>query len=131
MVAVSLFVLLLAENARVPVDDPATHLELTMVHEVMVLDHAGADLAAILYAGALKLSLFAALVVGVVVPRGALSRPASLGVLAVGMAVVAVGIGIVESAMARLRMPKVPIFLVAGSAAAALALLLVIYQPAP
>jgi formate hydrogenlyase subunit 4 len=127
MIAASLFVLLLAENARVPVDDPATHLELTMVHEVMVLDHGGPDLALILYAGSLKLTVFAALVVAILVPRSALSPLAALAVLVLGMVVVAVGVGIVESAMARLRMPKIPLFIVAGSAAAAMALLLVIY----
>ncbi|HEV8612846.1 MAG TPA: NADH-quinone oxidoreductase subunit H, partial [Gemmatimonadales bacterium] len=59
MVAAGLFALLLAECARVPVDDPATHLELTMIHEVMVLDHSGPDLALLLYAGAVKLAVFA------------------------------------------------------------------------
>ena len=51
---------LLAETCRVPVDDPLTHLELTMIHEVMVLDHSGPDLALILYASALKMALFGA-----------------------------------------------------------------------
>ena len=64
LIAAALFVLLLAECARSPVDDPTTHLELTMIHEVMILDHSGPDLGAILYASALKLSLL-----GVVVSR--------------------------------------------------------------
>ena len=68
LVAVVLVVLLLAENSRIPVDDPNTHLELTMIHEVMVLDHGGPDLAFILYAAALKLWLFGALIVDLVIP---------------------------------------------------------------
>ncbi len=59
-----LFLLLLVENCRIPVDDPNTHLELTMIHEVMVLDHSGPNLAYILYGSALKLWLFAALLAG-------------------------------------------------------------------
>ena len=58
LVALSIFVVALAENSRIPVDDPATHLELTMIHEVMVLDHSGPDLALIQYGAALKLYLF-------------------------------------------------------------------------
>ncbi len=64
----ALMIVLLAENARIPVDDPNTHLELTMIHEVMVLDHGGPDLAFILYGAALKLWLFAALIVAMVLP---------------------------------------------------------------
>src|ERR1041385_2636895 len=81
MVAAGLFGLLLAECARVPVDDPNTHLELTMIHEVMVLDHAGPDLALLLYAGAVKLAVMSALVTSLLVPRSALSLAGSLAVL--------------------------------------------------
>ena len=63
LAAGSLYVVFLAENARVPVDDPNTHLELTMIHEVMVLDHTGPDLAMIEYGAALKLWAFGSLVV--------------------------------------------------------------------
>ncbi|HSP92967.1 MAG TPA: NADH-quinone oxidoreductase subunit H, partial [Thermoanaerobaculia bacterium] len=68
--ALSLFAVLLAENSRIPVDDPNTHLELTMVHEVMVLDHGGVDLAFVLYGACLKLWLWSALLVGVLLPAG-------------------------------------------------------------
>ncbi len=122
----SLFMLLLAENARVPIDDPATHLELTMIHEVMVLDHSGPDLALILYAGAVKFALFSALVVSVVVPRAWLTPWAAGGSLLVGLAVVAVLVGIVEAAMARLRMDRIPQFLVAASALAGFAVILLL-----
>jgi len=125
LVGISLFVLLLAENCRVPVDDPATHLELTMIHEVIVLDHGGPDLALILYGSALKLALFGVLVVSVFVPRAGLPAPAAVAVLFAGVGVVAIAVGVVESVMARLRLTRVPQLLVG---AAALALFGIILQ---
>src|SRR6516164_8755335 len=68
LVLLSWFVVLLAENARIPFDDPNTHLELTMVHEVMVLDHGGPVLGMILYSTVLKLFVFASLVVRLAIP---------------------------------------------------------------
>jgi formate hydrogenlyase subunit 4 len=127
MVGASLFAVLLAENSRVPVDDPATHLELTMIHEVIVLDHSGPDLALILYGSALKLALFGALLVGVLLPRAGLPAAASLAVLAGGLLVVAALVGVVESVMARLRLDRVPQFLVAASALAFLAVVLLLW----
>ncbi len=124
LVGISLFVLLLAENSRVPVDDPATHLELTMIHEVMVLDHGGPDLALILYGGALKLALFGVLVVSVFVPRAGFAGPAALALLFAGLGVVAVGVGVVESVMARLRLARVPQLLVGAAALALFATIL-------
>jgi formate hydrogenlyase subunit 4 len=59
MIAIAIFIVLLAENARIPVDDPNTHLELTMIHEVMVLDHSGPDFGFILYAAALSFGCWA------------------------------------------------------------------------
>ena len=126
MVTVSLFLVLLAEGSRVPVDDPATHLELTMIHEVMVLDHSGPDLALILYGHALKLALFGSLLVGTLVPRAALAAPLAISVLVLGLIVVAVAVGIVESVMARLRLNRVPQFLTAASALAALGVILLL-----
>ena len=128
--AASLFVLVLAECARVPVDDPSTHLELTMIHEVMVLDHSGPDLALILYSGALKLSLFGALIVGVLVPRPDLPAAASMAILMSGLVVIGVGVGIVEATMARLRLPKVPLYLAGASSLALFSLVLVLWSGA-
>lgn len=124
LVSIALVVLLLAENCRIPVDDPNTHLELTMIHEVMVLDHGGPDLAFILYGAALKLWLFAALLIGIVLPvrSGYFFVDTSVAVL--GMFGVAVLVGLVESCMARLRLPRVPQLLVGAVALAALALIL-------
>jgi len=118
--------LALAETSRVPVDDPATHLELTMIHEVIVLDHSGPDLAMILFANAVKLALFGALVVSVLVPLGELAPWLASLVLLAGLGVVAVGVGIVESSMARLRMTRVPQFLVAASALAVFGVILLL-----
>jgi formate hydrogenlyase subunit 4 len=126
MVAASLFLVLLAENSRVPVDDPATHLELTMIHEVMVLDHSGPDLALILYGGALKLTLFAALLVGAILPRATLAPPLAFAVLLAGLAGAGIAVGVVESVMARLRLTHVPQFLTAASALAALGVILLL-----
>ena len=126
LLASSLFVLMLAECARVPVDDPATHLELTMIHEVMVLDHSGPDLAFILYANALKLGLFAALILDLVVPRAMLGGWASAAVLVAAMVAAGVAVGIVESTMARLRLPKVPLFIAGGAALGLFGLILLL-----
>ncbi len=123
LVIIALMIVLLAENARIPVDDPNTHLELTMIHEVMVLDHGGPDFAFILYSAALKLWLFAALMVGMVLPATGnawLDLLLALG----GMLVVAVIIGVIESVMARLRLVIVPQLLVGAGALAAVAFLL-------
>ncbi len=110
-------VLLLVENCRIPVDDPNTHLELTMIHEVMVLDHSGPNLAFIQYGAALKLWLFSSLLTGLflpVMPAWAHTL-ASLG----GIFLLAVAVGVVESVMARLRMHVVPALIgLAGSVAA-------------
>jgi formate hydrogenlyase subunit 4 len=124
IVAVSLFFVLLAETSRVPVDDPSTHLELTMIHEVSVLDHSGPDLALLLYGGALRMGLFAALPVSLFMSRVGLAAPLALGALVVGMVGVAVAVGVVESSMARLRLSRVPQFLVAASVLASLGVIL-------
>jgi len=121
LAAAALFIVFLAENARVPVDDPATHLELTMVHEVMVLDHTGPDLALIEYGAALKLWAFAGLVVGALVPRTGRWLP-DLAIALAGLAVVALVTGGVESTMARLRLRRVPQLLIAATTLAALSI---------
>jgi formate hydrogenlyase subunit 4 len=119
-----LFVLLQAEAARVPVDDPLTHLELTMIHEVMVLDHSGPELAAMQYAAALKMTMVAGLIATLLNPfdpltQTALALVASLAI----MAAVAVAVGCVESLVARLRMRLVPHYLMLATAVAAQGLL--------
>ncbi|MBL9205277.1 MAG: NADH-quinone oxidoreductase subunit H [Opitutaceae bacterium] len=111
LLAAGLFTVLLAENCRVPFDDPNTHLELTMIHEVMVLDHSGPPLAAILHGASVKLLLFSVLLVQAVLPVANLPAPAAAALLAGGVLGVVVGIGLVESLIARLAFRKVPLLL--------------------
>lgn len=125
LVAFAVFVVFLAENARIPVDDPNTHLELTMIHEVMILDYSGPDLGIVLYAAALKLWVLGALIVNILICATGLSGISGLIVFAGGMFLLAVLVGIVESIMARLSLLKVPQLLVGASAMSVLALILV------
>jgi formate hydrogenlyase subunit 4 len=124
MAGVSLFILLLAEASRGPVDDPATHLELTMIHEVAILDHGGPDLAFLLYAASLKFVLFAALVAGIFLPRAGWPAPLALAALALALAAVAILVGVIESMLARLRLVRVPQLLAGAGALAALGVIL-------
>ena len=111
LLAAGLFAVLLAENCRVPFDDPNTHLELTMIHEVMVLDHSGPPLAVILHGASLKLLLFAVLLTEAVLPLGKLSLLPAIGALVASVLVVTVGVGLVESLLARLAFRRVPLLL--------------------
>ena len=117
-------VLLLAENARIPVDDPNTHLELTMIHEVMILDTSGPDLALMMYAAALKLWLFSALLVDIVVPLRPQSPWVQAVVILAGTLAVAVVVGVAESVMARLRLVYVPKLLIGAAVLVATALIM-------
>src|SRR3954469_7709280 len=105
LVLISWFIVLLAENSRIPFDDPNTHLELTMIHEVMVLDHSGPAFGMILYGAALKLFVFGALVVRLAVPVSTGSPWLDWPLFVGGVLAVAVVVGVVESTMARLRLP--------------------------
>ena len=124
--AVALALVFLTENARIPIDDPNTHLELTMIHEVMVLDHSGPDLAFIHYGAALKYWVLGALVVGVALPvrleHAWLNTLVGMG----GMLAIAIATGLIEATMARLRLLRVPQMLVGGIALCAVALALVL-----
>ena len=111
LLAAGLFIVLLAENCRVPFDDPNTHLELTMIHEVMVLDHSGPPLAAILHGASMKLLLFAVVLVQAVLPLGGLHPVAAAGALAGAVLAVTLGVGMVESLLARLAFKQVPLLL--------------------
>jgi formate hydrogenlyase subunit 4 len=123
LVAFAFLIVLLVENARIPVDDPNTHLELTMIHEVMVLDHCGVDLAFIQYGAALKLWLFSSLLAGIAIPFRAGTPYTDMTVNIIGVFAVAVLVGIIESGMARLRLLHVPQMLIVALAVTAAALL--------
>src|SRR5512133_2990289 len=101
LLIVALFIVLLAENSRIPFDDPNTHLELTMIHEVMVLDHSGPAFGMILYGAALKLFVLGAVFVNVALPFATGNALGDWAIFIAGMLVLAVVIGIVESVMAR------------------------------
>lgn len=126
MVSAALLVVLLAENARIPVDDPNTHLELTMIHEVMVLDYSGPDFAFILYAAALKLWVFGSLLVGLCMPLRTGWAIVDVCGFLLGMLLLAVVVGVIESTMARLRLLRVSQMLVGAGAIAVVALVLVL-----
>lgn len=123
LVAFAFLIVLLAENARIPVDDPNTHLELTMIHEVMVLDHGGIDLAFMQYGASLKLWLFSALLVGIAMPLRTGLPFADMTANIIGIFAVAVLVGIIESGMARLRLLHVPQMLIVALSVTVAALL--------
>lgn len=124
LTAMTLVVLLLVENTRIPVDDPTTHLELTMIHEVMVLDHSGPDLGYIHYAAALKLWIIGSLLVGLLVPVRSGDVWLDLAAMLAGMVGLALAIGMVESAMARYRLMHVPQFIVGAATLSAVAFII-------
>lgn len=105
LAVIALFIMLLVEGCRVPVDDPNTHLELTMIHEVMVLDNSGIDLGLILYGSAMKMLIFASLIANILIPAnlGTFSLLLYFGIILL----IAVIIGTLESSVARLRMSHV------------------------
>jgi formate hydrogenlyase subunit 4 len=113
--ASALFIMLTTEGSRVPVDDPNTHLELTMIHEVMVLDNSGPDLGLINYAAGLKMvvvgSLIANLVLSAMDSSGASGAIITIAAFIGVHVIIAVLIGTTESLMARLRMSHIPQFI--------------------
>jgi formate hydrogenlyase subunit 4 len=126
LVLVSWFLVLLVENSRIPFDDPNTHLELTMIHEVMVLDHSGPAFGMILYGAALKFFIFGALVVRLVFPATNGSGWLEWPLFVVGMLAVAILVGIVESSVARLKLTHVPVLLVAACLLSGFGILLLV-----
>lgn len=126
LVAASLFIVLLTENSRIPVDDPNTHLELTMIHEVMVLDHSGPAFGMILYGAAVKLFVMGAVLLRIVAPFDTANPWLDWGIFIAGMLALAMTIGVVESIMARFRMVFVPTFLVAACLLSAFGIVLLL-----
>ena len=103
---VVLFIMMLTEASRVPVDDPATHLELTMIHEVMILDNSGSDLALFSWANSIKLLLLSSLIANMIIPTTVEGWLSVLLYLLI-MFIISIIIGTVESGMARIRMSHV------------------------
>ena len=128
---IALVIVAIAENARIPVDNPATHLELTMVHEAMVLEYSGRHLALIDLSAQLKLLLYVSLIACLFVPWGIAAPHAGLGLLIIGVAAyvakLAAGgllLAVFETSIAKMRVFRVPEFMGARYAGALATLLL-------
>ena len=115
-VIVALFMILLTENSRVPVDDPATHLELTMIHEVMILDHSGPDLALIELGSFYKLFFYSAFITHIIYPFSFASEAVNILIFLAILSCIYVAIGLTESIMARFKMDLVPQFILTSFA---------------
>jgi formate hydrogenlyase subunit 4 len=118
MVLIALILVALAENARIPVDNPETHLELTMIHEAMVLEYSGRHLAMIEFGSALKLLLYLSLIGSVFLPIGIAHAGEGLAGYGIGLAaylvkltVGALLLAVFETAIAKMRVFRVPQFL--------------------
>ena len=125
LIVASWFIVVLAENSRLPFDDPNTHLELTMIHEVTVLDQSGPAFGLTLYGSALKLFVYTSLVAMLLVPR-TWTPLADAGITLIAVLALGVVIGVVESSMARLRLVRVPQLLISASLVAGFAVVLVL-----
>ena len=117
MAMVALIIVALAENGRIPVDNPATHLELTMVHEAMILEYSGRHLAVIELAAMLKLVLYVSLIICVFAPWGLAIADAGVADRLLGtltylakLAVAGVALGVFETSIAKMRVFRVPDF---------------------
>jgi formate hydrogenlyase subunit 4 len=110
-----ILITILVEASRMPFDDPETHLELTMIHEVMVLDNSGPDLAMIKYAAALKITVLASLITGLLIHNW-ISPALGLILYIIFITLTAIVIGVIESVTARIRLTHTPQYLIAASA---------------
>ncbi len=117
-IVIAFFIILLTENSRVPVDDPATHLELTMIHEVMVLDHSGPDFALIELGSFCKLFFYSTIIARLAFPFETGIAGLDLVMFAIVLGVVYMTVGVTESVIARYRMDKVPQFVLTSFALA-------------
>lgn len=127
LIGTAFFTILLIENCRVPFDDPETHLELTMIHEAMILDNAGPDLAFILYGAALKFEVLSAFLVAMILPDLPCGPAARAAILFGGVLATAIAVGAVESTIARMRFLKTPQVLLGTLMMSVLGMLLYIF----
>jgi formate hydrogenlyase subunit 4 len=114
---VAFLMVLLAENARVPIDNPSTHLELTMIHEAMILEYSGRHLALIEWATSLKLTAYIAIGIAIFFPHGIaaagdwMGLPVALAALAVKLLAAGAGLALLETVSAKMRIFRAPEFL--------------------
>ncbi len=126
LLSFALFIVLLVEGSRIPIDDPNTHLELTMIHEVMILDHSSLDLCLMLYAHSLKVWFFSSFIGMLLI---VFKSDLWFVNLLIGISfnfIIAICIGLTESIFARVRMDKLPTLIFAGIAMAILALIMLL-----
>jgi formate hydrogenlyase subunit 4 len=115
--AVAFVMVLLAENARIPIDNPATHLELTMIHEAMILEYSARHLALIEWATAIKLTVYTAIGIALFAPWGMIEAgdwplfPLSTGIFAAKLALAGAGLAVLETVSAKMRIFRAPEFL--------------------
>ncbi|HEX2957480.1 MAG TPA: NADH-quinone oxidoreductase subunit H [Chitinispirillaceae bacterium] len=114
LIALGIFVIMLAESCRIPVDDPNTHLELTMIHEVMVLDHSGPLFGVISYTAAMKLFILGTVLLHIIMPFQLQSEWMNWALFIAGIMGISVIVGVIESIMARLQMQHVPYLLISA-----------------
>ncbi len=127
MLAGTFLFVLLAENSRMPVDDPNTHLELTMIHEVMVLDYSGPDLGLILYSSSMKLFIYMVFAVLLISPNAGYGLLAGSAILLLKVAGISVLIGLIESCTARIRLIKIPQVLLGAFVLSVFALIIALF----
>ncbi|MBI1394550.1 MAG: formate hydrogenlyase [Betaproteobacteria bacterium] len=127
--AVAFVMVLLAENARIPIDNPATHLELTMIHEAMILEYSGRHLALMEWAHALKLVIYFTIGIALFLPWGIaeagnwIAIPLAIVALAVKLAVGGAALAVLESVSVKLRIFRAPEFLATAFLLAVLGML--------
>ena len=129
LTVIILFIILLVEGSRIPIDDPTTHLELTMIHEVMVLDNSGPSLALIQYGAAMKIMILSRLIINFIIPYSAGPLSSFSLLLAAGLSATAFTIGTVEMLTARFRIVRVPdfVFTIVGMSLMVMFIILLYY----
>jgi formate hydrogenlyase subunit 4 len=122
--SISAFILAITECSRMPVDDPNTHLELTMIHEVMILDNSGFDLFLYLYSGYIKLFIYAILEISFFYPFSAKSYLLGIVIFIIGSIILSLTLAIVETITSRFKMKNIPQYLLFATAIGILNLLI-------
>ena len=129
LAAIAFVMVLLAENARIPIDNPSTHLELTMIHEAMILEYSARHLALVEWASSLKLTAYVAIGFAIFVPWG-IAQPGdwtglaiAFVVLTVKLALAGAGLALVETVSAKMRIFRAPEFLATAFLLATLGML--------
>ncbi len=122
--SISAFILAITECSRMPVDDPNTHLELTMIHEVMILDNSGFDLFLYLYSSYIKLFIYAILEISFFYPFSAKSYLLGIVIFIIGSIILSLTLAIVETITSRFKMKNIPQYLLFATAIGILNLLI-------